>query len=373
MKINFNMPAVIASNALAKNENKLSDSLERLSSGLKINSAKDNPAGLAISKKMNAQISGVTRSTQNANDGISVIETAEGGLSEIQDMIHRLSELSVKSASGAITDNDRVSIQAEVDELKKEIERIANETQFNGQSILDGTFGLKAYASQLGVKVETYAEAVPSKEYTISSITVLDAFGDPMDPPSMVLKQDGSADAFPADATVAYNGMFATITASSGFEMSLTLNPTTIGMVPLTDVTIDATGIGSMRLQIGANEGQVLKLNIPQIGTRNLGISDLDVSTLAGANKALDSTATANAFVSQARSRLGAYQNRLEHTISSLDVTNENMTAAYSRIMDVDMATEMTEYMTNQVLTQAGTSMLAQANERPQSVLQLLQ
>lgn len=373
MKINFNMSAVIASNALNKNESKLSTSLERLSSGLKINSAKDNPAGLAISKKMNAQITGVTRSTQNAKDGISVIETAEGGLSEIQDMVHRLSELSVKSASGAITDTDRESIQAEVEELKEEIERIAKDTQFNGQSLLDGSFGLKAYASELGVKVETYSESVPSKEYTISSIVAVNVFGVPLDPPTIVLKQDGSADAFPADATVSSDGMFATITASNGFEMSITLDPAIIGVGLLSDITIDATGIGSMRLQIGANEGQVLKLNIPQISTRNLGISEMDISTEAGAAEALSATEKANAFISKARSRLGAYQNRLEHTISSLDITNENMTSAYSRIMDVDMATEMTEYMTNQVLTQAGTSMLAQANERPQSVLQLLQ
>ena len=138
-------------------------------------------------------------------------------------------------------------------------------------------------------------------------------------------------------------------------------------------MTIDATGIGSMRLQVGANEGQVMEIDIPRISLRDMGIEDLDVSTEESATAAIDLIEGAMQFISSVRGKLGAYQNRLETTINSLDVTSENMTAAYSRIMDVDMAEEMTQYTTAQVMTQAATSMLAQANERPSQVLQLLQ
>ena len=140
-----------------------------------------------------------------------------------------------------------------------------------------------------------------------------------------------------------------------------------------TNVEIDVTGIGAMRLQIGSNEGQVLPVRIPKVSLQNLGIEDIDVTTMEGANDAVERLKGANAHISEIRSRLGAYQNRLESSINSIDITSENMTAAYSRIMDVDMAEEMTKYTTYQVLTQAGTSMLAQANERPSQVLQLLQ
>lgn len=367
------MSAIIASNELNNSDDKLSQSLERLSSGLKINSAKDNPAGLAMSKRMHAQIRGLERSSQNASDGISVIETAEGALSEIQEMTQRISELTVKAANGSMTDDDRVSIQEEVDQLVTEIERIGSETQFNGKSLLDGTFSFKAYSDVLGVQVQSCSEQVPEQDFMITSIDCYDAFGTLLDPPSVVLEQDGSDDAFPTSATVTYVGNTAIIQASDEFEMKIDLDPDVIGTAGLTDVTITSTGIGAMRLQIGANEGQVLELDIPAVDAFNLGLNDLSVSTEADAQDAIDASEYASEVISEMRSRLGAYQNRLEHTISSLEITGENMTAAYSRIMDVDMATEMTEYTTQQVLTQAGTSMLAQANERPQQVLQLLQ
>ncbi len=373
MKINFNMSAIIASNELNKSDDKLSKSLERLSSGLKINHAKDNPAGLAMSKRMNAQIIGIDRSTQNANDGISVIETAEGALSEIQEMIQRMSELSVKAANGTMLDDDRENIQEEIDQLKDEIERLSSDTEFNGKPLLDGTFTFKAYADQLGVKVQTCSEDVIEKDYVISSIDVYDAFGDLLDPPSVVLKQDGSADAFPSTVNISYKGSTAILEGADGFEMKIDLDADVIGTAGLTDVTISAAGIGAMRLQIGSNQGQILELDIPGVNAFNLGIDELQVSTEAFAAEAIEATKYANEVISKMRARLGAYQNRLEHTISNLESTEENMTSAYSRIMDVDMAEEMTEYTTQQVLTQAGTSMLAQANERPQQVLQLLQ
>ena len=171
-----------------------------------------------------------------------------------------------------------------------------------------------------------------------------------------------------------------TIKGANGFEMTLDLSKIDLEKslenqtdVTIQNLTVDITGIGAMRLQVGANEGQVLAVEIPAISLRNMGIENLDVSTKEGALKGIGDIDKAVKYVSDVRGRLGAYQNRLESTVNSLDVTSENMTAAYSRIMDIDMAEEMTNYSTYQVLTQAGTSMLAQANQRPSQVLQLLQ
>ncbi len=144
-------------------------------------------------------------------------------------------------------------------------------------------------------------------------------------------------------------------------------------MTNTTDITLDLTGIGAMRMQIGANEGEIMEIRIPAMGLEELGLKNTDLSTKEGALLAIEQTETANSFISSVRARLGAYQNRLEHTANSLDATTENLTDAYSRIMDSDMAEEMTAYTNEQVLTQAGISILSQANERPQQVLQLLQ
>ncbi len=368
MKISFNASAVIANNSLTRNDNRLQESLARLSSGLKVVNAKDNPSGLAMSKRMNAQIEGITMATQNAGDGISVIEIADGTMSEIHSMLQRINELAVKASTEIITDDDRALIQSEVDQLKEEITRISSETQFNGQRILDGSFDLKGYTSDVSMKVAYYGDAVKSGNYTITSLTLAyDADGN-IDPDSVV-DTAITGDGFPADAKVSsVDGKILTITGSNDFELKLRVTQTSY-----TNVSIDLTGFGAMDTQIGANEGQQLGIRIPTMSLELMGISSIDMGTRDGALDALSRIGDAINYVSAARSSLGAYQNRLEHTISSLDISNENMTAAYSRIMDVDMAEEMTEYTTLQVLSQASTSMLAQANERPSQVLQLLQ
>jgi flagellin len=186
-------------------------------------------------------------------------------------------------------------------------------------------------------------------------------------------------DGFPANSNLYTEVQDGIVTIKSrngdGFEMKLDVSDKmeTMDSYTATDVTLNITGVGAMRLQIGANEGQVLEINIPDMSIKNMGIEKLDVSTPAGARDGINRIENALSYVSSVRGSLGAYQNRLESTVNSLDITNENMTSAYSRIMDVDMAEEMTNYSTYQVLTQAGTSMLAQANERPSQVLQLLQ
>lgn len=384
MRINYNVSAMLSNNALANNDSLLAQSLERLSSGLKINHAKDNPAGLAMAKRMNAQIEGLSVANQNASDGVSIIEIADGAMTEISEMLQRINELAVKSANGIMADSDRATIQEEVEQLKEEITRIADTTEFNGQKLLNGEFEYKGYTNNLSIKVNGYSEEVSTKVYTIDSLTI-----------SEEKEEDGSykvdtenlklGKEFPEGTTASVKDNILTLKADTGFEIRLDISgidfagkasvtfPDNTATPPVQALTIDATGIGAMRLQVGANEGQILAVEIPAISLQNMEIADIDVSTEEGSLDAIDRVDSAVRYVSGVRGRLGAYQNRLESTINNLDVTSENMTAAYSRIMDVDMAEEMTNYTTYQVLTQAGTSMLAQANERPSQVLQLLQ
>lgn len=427
MRINYNVSAMLSNNALANNDARLSQSLERLSSGLKINHAKDAPAGLAMAKRMNAQIEGLSVANQNAADGISVIEIADGAMTEISSMLQRMNELAIKSANGILSDSDRKTIQDEVAQLKEEIERVAETTEFNGQKLLNGEFSLKGYVyGDLEIKVSGYSRDVPAKDYYISGITLQKEFVEvPIkdengniydedgnivnDDPDRAVKErvwtgnylaalelpdDPANGGFPEGVTARMTkDNLLTITGSNGFEMILDLSGKNqngefeelalgeIGEEPPVlpfqwkdePLRIDARGLGTMNLQIGANEGQVLAVEIPRIGLREMGIENIDVSTKEGALNAIKCIDMAVKYVSDVRGTLGAYQNRLESTTNSLDVTSLNMTAAYSRIMDIDMAEEMTNYTTYQVLTQAGTSMLAQANERPSQVLQLLQ
>lgn len=393
MKINYNASAIIANNELKKNEGILSKSLQRLSSGLKINNAKDNPSGMAIGKRMNAQIRGLDVATQNASDGISIIETADGALSEVHDMIQRMSELAIAGSNGIMSENDRKALNDEIIQLKDEITRIAETTEFNGQNLLDGEFDLKGYTNDETIKVSYYSDFVVPNKYTLASLEVTyDAEGNI----SGAVADFAEPNPLPADQE--WNESFtedvylkevvdnkALFVGDGGFEIQLDLNAfitedDTAGMAEDATATktvdflqLDLKGLGPMRLQVGANEGQILELRIPELSLSRLGLDRMDLSTKEGCEDAIDRASAALEQISSIRSRLGAYQNRLESLESSLDITHENITAAYSRIMDVDMAKEMTEYSTSQILNQSSTSMLAQANERPSQVLQLLQ
>lgn len=367
LRVSQNISAITAQNALHRTDTKLSQSLERLSSGLKVNHAKDNPAGIAIAKRMNSQIKGLSMAGDNASDAISIVETAEGAMNEIHAMLQRMSELAIDAANGTRSDADRELLNEEVKQLKEEITRISETTEFNGRPLLDGGFDLKGYASDANVKVAYYSDEVAIKDFTINSVTLgQDADGNPL-VTDLQLLMDGSENAFPADAQWEADGDMVTIKAANDFEVKLKITGSA------TDVNLDMTGIGAMRMQIGTEEGQVLEMRIPSMSLELMGIEDIDIGSQDGAKEAIAKISEAITYVSSARSRLGAYQNRLESTSASLDITHENMTGAYSRIMDVDMASEMTEFTNQQVLSQAGTSMLAQANERPQQVLQLLQ
>lgn len=376
MKINYNVSAVVANAALTVNEKKFNVSTERLSTGYKVNHAKENPSGIAIAKRMNAQLKGLSQSKDNASTAVSVVSTAEGALTEIQSMIQRMNELSVQAATGTKTDSDRESIQAEIKELKEEIERMKNDTEFNGKKLLNGDCDLKGYADAKGIKVSYYSDETPVANYKFSLVNPipLDQDGNvDLKDGSVTLLQDGSENAFPKDAKITYDGDKVTVTAANEFEITFKVDKNVTTTSQDGSISLDITGIGAMRIQIGANEGQVLAIRIPEVSLDTLGLSDIDISTQEGAQRAIELSKQANAYISSVRSRIGAYENRLEHTQSSLGVTEENVTSAFSRIMDTDMAEEMTEYANQQVLNQAGISVLTQANQRPAEVLQLLQ
>lgn len=376
MKINYNVSAVVANAALTVNEKKFNVSTERLSTGYKVNHAKENPSGIAIAKRMNAQLKGLSQSKDNASTAVSVVSTAEGALTEIQSMIQRMNELSVQAATGTKTDSDRESIQAEIKELKEEIERMKNDTEFNGKKLLNGDCDLKGYADAKGIKVSYYSDETPVASYKFSLVNPipLDQDGNvDLKDGSVTLLQDGSENAFPKDAKITYDGDKVTVTAANEFEITFKVDKNVTTTSQDGSISLDITGIGAMRVQIGANEGQVLAIRIPEVSLDTLGLSNIDISTQEGAQRAIELSKQANAYISSVRSRIGAYENRLEHTQSSLGVTEENVTSAFSRIMDTDMAEEMTEYANQQVLNQAGISVLTQANQRPAEVLQLLQ
>ena len=381
MRINYNVSAMLANNTLSNNDNRLSKSIERLSSGLKINNAKDNPAGLAMAKRMNAQIKGTEMASQNANDGISVLETADGALSEIQAMIQRMTELSTKAATGTLTDDDRDIIQKEIEQLQKEIDRISDTTQFNGQNLLDGTYGIKAYTTNNDVKVSNVSLDVLPKEYEIQALSWTVKDEDTGEMEATFTPGEGFPSPNASDYNINMTDNYVTIDGPSGFSMTYAINEALVfdadGKPQAGDVggsfKIDVTDVGPMRLQVGSNEGQIIAVDIPAVSLGNMGIAKIDVSTQEKAGYALDRLTEATSFINSVRGKLGAYQNRLESTTENLGVVDENMTSAYSRIMDVDMAAEMTDYSTYNVLVQAGTSVLAQANDRPSTVLQLLQ
>lgn len=378
IKINYNVSAMLANNSLKTNDNKLSDSLARLSSGYKVNRAKDNAAGMAMARRMNAQISGISTANDEAKDGISVIEIADGALAECHDILQRMNELCIKSATGSLSDNDRSMIQNEVTQLNDELVRIGKATEFNGQPLLDGTYDLKGYVEDdNNIKINYYSDFVPTGKYDVE----LNDLGSDQYEVKMTHKGTGKESTLKGELK---NGQLVA-EGQNGYEVRLELRDG-----HGTSFTADFTGYGAMSIPIGANEGQTLDIRIPELSLINLSIGDTDgksilklgpeggvvepgVDYAEESKKAIDYVKSAIKFVSQMRSRLGAYQNRLEHTDNSLAVTEENLTAAYSRIMDTDMAEEMSKYTNLNVISQAATAMLAQANERPSQMLQLIQ
>ncbi len=375
MRINYNVQAMNANLALNKADARVSKTIGRLSSGLKISAAKDEPSGYAISKRMNLQIEGLSRATQSSNDAINIISIADGALQEVTDMVNRMSELAVKGATDTITDDDRTLIQQEIAQLKKEIQRVADTTEFNGQTLLDGSFDLKGYTDNLSVKVATYSDETPAGRYALSGISLV-WNGGSLDADATLTANDTltfPTPDYPSNTKVsAVDGTLLTITGDGDFSITLDVEALS-GQTSVPTINMDITGLGAMDMQIGANEDQIIGIRIPALSLKLMSIDDADAGTQAGASKLIEDAKTALTYVNDLRSRLGAYQNRLEHTVETLGVTNEALTSAYSGLVDADMAEEAVEYSTAQILTEASTSVLAQANDRPSSALQLLQ
>lgn len=498
MKINHNMSALIANKRLLASDKSLSVSIERLSTGFRINRASDDAAGMAISTKMKAQIKGLAQASRNASDGVSVLDTADGALTEVHAMLQRMRELSVQAANETNTPDDLEAIQAEISSLRDEIDRISKDTEFNTKHLLDGTLDQRVFTDNRGITRMDISDTVTANDYSITVVSdathalvagtaniapaatapaegvvtingvgvkisqgdtfeevyeklregagrgevnllvsatqtpptatppatmagkpedagyvptdvtnggflifvsdeygsateldlkcdsqeLADFLGIPQNNPNVPHGEDVKVEftttgtpaervGFGSQATILAEGNYVTISDRNGFEMKFEVTPGQI--TPNSQVNMEVTNIGTMTLQIGANENQTVDVRIPEVSSRTLYIDKVNVCTVTGADRAITSFDGAIAKVSEVRSSIGAYQNRLDYAVSSLDGTELNMTQALSRIEDVDMAEEMTEYTKYNVLTQAATSVLAQANDIPQQVLQLLQ
>jgi len=379
MIINHNLMALNTHRQLSINNSASQKSLEKLSSGYRINRAGDDAAGLAISEKMRGQIRGLNQASRNALDGISLIQTAEGALNETQAILQRMRELAVQSANDTNVDADRQSIQDEINQLAREITRIAETTEFNTQKLLNGT--LKDIAFHIG--------ANQGQNITLS-INNMDAYALRVTQ-AVVGTGDFSQVTLENLTTTAISVKFITSGGSTPDIVAATSTTLTINVrvgtgaetataqqiVDLINNHADASKyvIASVRDQATAAMSAVGSTALsattytPADSKNGLGIS---VSTQANADKAITVINNAINMVSAERSKLGAIQNRLEHTIKNLDTSSENLQASESRIRDVDMAKEMMEFTKNSILQQAATAMLAQANQQPQSVLQLL-
>lgn len=414
MIINHNITALNTHNKLSAASGAQSKSMEKLASGLRINRAGDDAAGLAISEKMRGQVRGLDQASRNAQDGISMIQTAEGALNETHDILQRMRELSVQSASDTNTDADRTNIQDEVNQLGKEVDRIRDTTQFNTKNLLNGsmdkgqaaavaninqntevktatvsvlTDALTTLTDKNGNSLGITATDVISVSYVKDGATVTNTFTAGTLTTAALGTTDGTADdtstALAADANGnlsltastaglggAINGLTVTVKDASGNVRSAATN----ALSSFTEKTAAANvnTDGQATFHIGSNTGQNIQLAFKDMGTAALGVKDLKVGNQGQANVAVKVLDGAIQKVSAERSKLGATQNRLEHTINNLKTSSENLTAAESRVRDVDMAKEMMNQTKNSILAQAAQAMLAQANQTPQGVLQLL-
>lgn len=495
MRINHNIPALRTLHQMNKTNSKIDKTMQKLSSGLRINSAADDAAGLAIAQKMDTQVRGLQQANRNSMDGISLIQTAEGALNEVHSMLQRTRELAIQASNGTLTASDRKAITDEVAQLKAEIDRISEHIEYNERKLLNGEIDRRAFSTdnKLG-NVVSMSDGVEPGDYTfevtdaatkttLQSGEIDNLFAPDTDPDNpdgatvggviningenveikigddkqtvfaklrdlcdtmgidlavegdvgfdndekinmvhreygkkgIVINGDegllkalglekgatgvfvdaletegadvkievtlGGTNAFPSGTTFSTKGNMIVFEATNGFKLSVEGAKTTYNVGTLADTDVPTAGdvtlsllkTGPLDLQIGANEGQMMQLRIQNMSTAALGLDNMNLNTAEKSQEAITLVDNAIAQVSSTRSKLGAYQNRLEHTVSNLDVAAENMTASKARIQDADMAKEMADYTKDNILAQAGNAMLAQANQRPQQILQLLQ
>lgn len=405
MIINHNMNAMNAHRNMSSATGAQGKAMEKLSSGLRINRAGDDAAGLAISEKMRSQIRGLTQASRNAQDGVSMIQTAEGALSETQAIGQRMRELAVQSANGTYTDEDRELINQEFGQLKSEIDRIANETEFNGNKVLNGDksgkeIDFKGSFTGTGKNESGADSSIDTNKLTQmfadTDLTNIEKLGEGNFTLKLTTADSGKditvelidksdfngGKEYVMDSFVIKDGKDKTDTQSvtlAGQEFKFKdLKTNFVGNGTDTktlEVKLENTVINEqdgVKLQVGANKEQLIGFSMDNMRSRELGLGGVGVATAEDAQEAIGRVDEAISRVSSQRADLGAVQNRLEHTIASTDNTAENLQAAESRIRDVDMAKEMMNLTKLNVLQQASQSMLAQANQAPQQVLSIL-
>jgi len=460
MRLNHNAMAYLANNNLNTINRNLTKSMERLSSGYKINKSSDDPAGKAISQRMNSQIRGLERAATNANDGISLIQTAEGALNEVHSILARMRELAVQAANEIYAEEDKDAMQDEINQLQDELDRIAETTDFNGRKLLNGELNKKGYvdvesleileiggdiepniyglsitsagtqatssitpmadgavvtaeqagtlwlndfeieikagmtgetvnkkirdaASKIGIDYDTTTGSLTTQQYGSEQFIEAKASNDEL---AALLGADGTTVygtnaevdfamdggeriGFQDTATVEVQGNRITVTDKNGFKMVYDTDPAAGAY----DANITVLSAGPMVVQIGNNEGQTLDININMVTAESLEVDKINVYTNHYASDAIEKLDAAIAKISSIRSALGAYQNRLDYTVTNLDTANENLTGAVSRMADTDMAEEITEYTETNVLSQSALQILTKANARPEQLLQLFQ
>ena len=408
MVVQHNLSAMNANRMLNVTTSAQSKSAEKLSSGYKINRAADDAAGLSISEKMRKQIRGLTQASSNAQDGVSAVQTAEGALTEVHSMLQRMNELAVQSANGTNSQTDRKAIQDEIDQLTSEIDRVSETTKFNETYLLkgDSTKAAKAnfmksdYAIKDGTKLYLEGETDADKNLTGNKLKEAIASGakiytetagankqDKNTTSTLAVKgsdyayvtklYDKKGNAVTAEQIIAKKAADGTDAATDGYFTSEGGKGVAVKAADAATFTeaYDVNGAISFSLHVGADSAadNKIEVKIESMSAAGIGVKGLNVSTEDDATAAIDRISEAIQKVSSQRSTLGAAQNRLEHTIANLDNVVENTTSAESRIRDTDMAQEMVNYSKNNILAQAGQSMLAQANQSNQGVLSLLQ
>jgi flagellin len=374
--VNTNVMALNAQHNLHMTGTKMAKVLEHLSSGLRINRAADDAAGLGISEKLRSQIRGMGQASRNAQDGISMIQTAEGSLNETHSILQRMRELAVQAGTATLQDADRTNIQAEVTQLSSELDRIAAVTDFNGSKLLDGSLKGQAtsalgasLASGNGVVGITASGAANGASYTLATTAVSGGNSD-------VTVSDGSGNAQTIRVAVPTSGTGVVDFESLGIKVQINSSLGSSAITGANGFTV-ANGTGSASLLIGSGfngvtSQETLSVSIDSMSATSLLGGGISVATQTAAQGALATIDLAIASVSTTRSTLGALQNRLEHTITNLGVAVENLSASESRIRDTDVAEETSKMVSAQILTQAGTSILSQANQVPQGALSLL-
>ena len=403
MRIANNVMAMNTHRFYSSNNATVSKSAEKLSSGYRVNRAGDDAAGLAISEKMRAQVRGMNMASKNSQDAVSLVQTAEGALQEVHSMLQRMNEMAVQSANGTNQNLDRQALNLEFTNLRAEIDQVATTTNFNERTLLNGNREVNRTTT---IDTIAYTHGSADNDLTPSALALTGSNGANL--ASILSGTDlgetatGRAISFRANGNdhmdmlvgtevVATSGTLSvpatsgsnTVTFSNDGVSIATISiargttgtPTVAqlqGVLASASATFNTTADGGLTLQVGATASETLTMSIKAMNATGLGINATTIETEANARTAIDATKNAINRVSTQRATLGALQNRLEHKIANLDNTSENLSAAESRIRDVDMAKEMTAFTKNNILSQAATAMLAQANSSPQNVLSLL-